>query len=181
MEENYDKLLCLDLNGLLVAKIDKSQPRPPNSIKIGRYWIVFRPGYENFLSKMYSRYKVAFFTSTSQENGSKIINSLLNEEQDQNTAFTWYRDHTHFDPKPYNDPYAVVKKLDDIWTNPVVNEHRQWSEENTLLIDDEYKKARFNPEDNVLIVKTFNGDPNDTELKHLSSRIRHKFENMQYD
>lgn len=158
------RLLILDINGLLCCKIKSN----------AWYDVVIRPGVTTFLSHCYNHYRVAFFSSTTQQNAEPILVHLLTRKQIMNTEFVWYRDRTHRDDR---DPTGIktIKKLSDVFDNPVINQHNAYHPGNTLIVDDEASKMIFNDPRNVLIVPTFMGAADDTDLTRLHLAIHDKF------
>ena len=183
------KLIVLDINGLLVYKsfTKNNQNTSLNTIKLNSYNVDIRPHYKEFLEFCYTYATVGFLSSTNKMNVDKILKHILTTEQKKNTLFVWSRDRTHFDNTNdntnCNNSIETIKKLSDVWDNPVVNEYRTFNDTNTLIIDDSAIKLRFNDAKNVLICSTFdNSKPNskpDTHLIDLVDMIKEKFDAMQ--
>src|SRR5579864_8673580 len=155
---NMRHLLLLDINGVLCRKIEKNHTADGNSngspsvLRLGSYDVELRPGARDFLTNAYNRFTVGFFSSTTYRNAHQILDALLTKEQKAKTCCFWYRDRTRFDPDADANSFDTIKLLDDIYQNPVVNEHRIWSNGNTVLIDDSFKKNRFNRTENFILV-----------------------------
>jgi len=145
------KLLILDLDGVLCCKKGKE--------------IIFRPDTFRFIEEVYSKYNIGFFTSCTYKTMKRILGSLLTEQQDYDTIFKWSRDHTHLDNES-PCPWDTYKLLSDVWDNPVVNPNRYWNKYNTLMIDDSPNKMRYNPPENWMAVRSFNGE-DDSMLEYL--------------
>lgn len=174
--ESHTRLLLLDINGLLCCKMPKiSHCGNLEILNLNSYNVIMRPGCREFLEFCYAGFTVGFFSSTNKWNVDAILKKLLNSEQQKTTAFKWYRDHTHFDP---DTEYATIKKLQDIFDNPVVNENRKYSSENTILLDDSEAKTRFNDPNNIIICEAFTGKEDDRFLFELMELIPQKFENL---
>lgn len=168
-----NKLLVLDINGLLCKRIDKETlyDHKLKCIKLHSYNVILRPYYKEFLHHCYANYHVAIFTSGKQSNTKIILNALLTKEQINNTVFVWCRDRNRLDPDFNTDIFTTnfdtIKCLQDIYDNPIVNEYRIYNASNTLLLDDSYRKCRYNNPNNFLICNSFTGSTEDDYLQHL--------------
>jgi len=177
-------LLLLDINGLLCCKVPKGQDikkyAKSDILKLNSYKVIIRPHCREFLESCYSKFTVGFFTSTCEWNVKAILNKLLTPEQHKATALMWFRDRTRFDPILSADKmgFDTIKMLEDVFQNPMVNEKRLYSKENTLLIDDSPTKTRFNDPSNIIICKAFVGEENDRGLLDLLEIIPQKFEDL---
>lgn len=174
------QLLLLDINGLFCYKIPKNKAVESVSLEIielNSYKVIMRPGYREFFDFCYDHYTVGFFTSTNQWNVDIILNKVLNRKQMKNTAFKWYRDRTRFDPDSENS-YDTIKKLEDVFDNPVINKERKYHSGNTVLIDDSETKTRFNDPKNILICEPFIGKEDDRILFELMELLPEKFKEL---
>lgn len=160
-------LLILDINGVLCCKVNKSEP-PSNleRIELYSYDVLLRPGYREFLDFCFSKYQVAFFTSTIEHNALIILKSMLTPEQMEKVVFKWFRDKTRMDIE--NGTYATAKILSDVFTD-------QYTKYNTIICDDSLDKLRFNNSENTLIFPEFKGDINDHVLINMPEEIIKKF------
>jgi hypothetical protein len=160
-----DKLLLLDINGLLCCKVPKGQ-----GLSIKSYDVILRPYYKEFLDWCYKHYKVGYFSSTSAINAKLILNYLLTPEQKEHCVLFWFRDKTQLDPYP-KKRYDTIKSLIDVY------DHVEYvfNDCNTLIIDDSYNKVRFNLQKNVLLCQPYKNDKDDDELIRLMSDIVTKY------
>lgn len=176
--ESHTRLLILDINGLLCCKMPKSYPNTELEIlELKSYKVLMRPGYREFLDLCYNNFTIAFFTSTYEGNANAILKKLLTAEQQKVTAFKWFRDRTHFDPDS-STPYNTIKKLQDIFDNPVINADRKYHSSNSILTDDSPTKTRFNDPKNIVICEPFTGKEEDHVLFELFELIMDKFNNL---
>lgn len=168
-----NKLIVLDINGLLCKKINKDIVYNKNltCIPLNSYNVILRPYYKEFLNFCYTNYHVSIFTSGTINNTKIILDKLLTKEQLKLTKFIWCRDKNRLDPDYHMDifttSYDTIKVLQDIYDHPVINEHRIYNNNNTILLDDSYKKCRFNNINNYIICNSFNIDVNDNYLLEL--------------
>lgn len=170
------KLVILDINGLFCRKIDKKDKETPKPHwkTFNHYYIELRPKAEETLINLFAVYRVAFYSSTTEPNASRILNYVLSSDLRRALEFTWYRDQTDWDPNT-GKGHATVKRLDRVFSNPIANEFREWNESNTIIVDDSPEKHRFNKPKNVLIIPAFIGNPDDDELESLLAKISTKF------
>jgi hypothetical protein len=181
---NNNRLLVLDINGVLCCKMPKNSiiSEQLELLELKRYTVIMRPGYREFLDFCYDNFTVAFFSSTTYSNANAILDKLLSSEQKSRTAFRWVRGRTHFDPDYLNDSqttfHDTIKKLSDIFDNPIINDKRKYNESNTILCDDSEVKTRFNEKKNIIIFKPFEGDENDNILFEMMKMIPDYFENL---
>jgi hypothetical protein len=174
-----EKLVLLDINGLLCCKIKKNVEINKSSeiLDLNSYKVILRPHYKEFLDFVYNNYKVGFFSSTCEWNAKEILNKLLNKEQKKLTVLMWFRDRTHIDPDSI-DTYDTIKKLEDVFDNPVFNVKRKYHSGNTILIDDSKTKTRFNNPNNIIICESFTGNEDDCVLFELINLISDRYNNL---
>jgi hypothetical protein len=176
-------LILLDVNGLLCLKLPKRSPPdldPNDVIKINGYLkILVRPGVRAFIAELAARYTVGIYSSTTRPNLNKIITGIFGPSH----PFIFIADRTLTQPDPTigTDPtipfYQTVKNLSSIWNHPELNPDQQWNESNTLLVDHEAHKLRFNPPRNILVTPEFTLQTYQTQsepLTYLSESILNK-------
>lgn len=151
-------LIVLDINGMLCIKLEK---RTPGSVRCPSYDVKLRPYVTEFLHHMYTYYKVAFFSSTTEKNAIPICNALLTEEQRNNTLFFWFRDKTRTDPE--SNDHSTIKLVHDI--------REIYDYAKILIIDDSATKLRFNHASEVLVCDTYERNDDDTHLLDLITMI----------
>lgn len=157
-------LVLLDINGILGVKTD-TKPENQEYISCRSYYFIIRPNIREFLTKLREFATVGIFSSTNYTNVAAIL-SVIDPEFKKTFTPLMDRSMTAFDPNTKG--VETVKNLDIFWSNPVHNSNRKWNSGNTLLIDDDYSKVRFNDEKNILVV-----NEND-DLDLLLRKIREK-------
>lgn len=173
------RLLLLDINGLLCCKKPKDWCSVNlEVIELNSYKVVKRPGYSEFLDFCYSNFSVGFFSSTTKLNSDYIIDGLLTIQQRNKTVLMWFRDRTHFDPDCGKNSNDTIKKLQDIFDNPVINANRKYHSGNTILLDDSSVKTRFNDPKNIVICKAFEGNDDDQEFFEMMKIIPERFDEL---
>lgn len=183
--EKEDKLVVLDINGVFCRKLTPEETRELKGVdgivklEGSKFTggVEFRPGYLEFFDRLLTKYHVAIFSSTTHKNASSIIQA--SQLKSQEFDFLWYRDRTRFDPEGQGgeiQSFETIKMLNDIYDNPIVNMHRQWSDRNTIIIDDSSTKVRFNKSENVLVISSFKGaSEGDNYLLEVAELIDAKF------
>jgi hypothetical protein len=168
-------MILLDINGVLCCKVPKNSDK--YDFELNSYKVIVRPGCSEFLDFCYNQFTVGFFSSTGYTNAHAILKRILTPDQWKLTKIMWFRDRTHFDPE-YVNSHDTIKKLQDIFDNPMVNAKRQYNSENTILVDDSSIKTRFNNPKNIVIVGTFKGDKDDYILFPMMDIITQKFKEL---
>ena len=176
------RLLLLDINGILCCKKTKNFISK-DMLELKSYKVQTRPGCSEFLDFCYNNFSVGFFSSTTRKNAEAILSLLLTSQQRQNTILMWFRDRTHLDPDVIKDStifyYDTIKKLQDIFDNPVINEKRKYHSGNTILVDDSIAKTRFNDPKNIVICESFDGNQDDKVLYEIMEILPERFERLQ--
>jgi hypothetical protein len=185
MSSSKAKLIVLDINGLFCEKLVRgSLPADEvlRTVDTGKYTVVIRPGAKALLDFIYKFADVGFFSSTSVTNAKNIINSLLTKSQKKRAKFMWFRDRVQLDPDYGQEgvsKFDTVKNLTQIFLSPELNESRKYSPLNTLIIDDDFKKVRFNDERNILVVPSYRVSDEKDDTNFIISQIREKFEELE--
>lgn len=169
------KLVILDLNGLLIDKVrnfkcdittDLDYLDHPN----GKIRIFKRPEAEWFIETLLEKYDVAVWSSTTKPNAEFMLNAVFSKDQIKQLKFVWYRARTQLDPDYGKDEtvkdFDTVKRLEQVWLDPYINTSRQYSVENTVIIDDEMHKIRHNPEQTRIIAEVFDYRSYDENYLH---------------
>lgn len=152
-------LFIFDVNGVLCKAIKKSKA-------------TFRPGLRELFDVIAKEddIKVAFWTSKMIHNGEPLIKNVLEQaghpEIFDKAVFRWYSTECTRSPT-IADPYAVVKDLRRVW-----KKFPQYSQDNTLLLDDDRYKAGAYAESNLLLIPAFIGDKSDRVLFNLSQQMK---------
>ncbi|CAF1059357.1 unnamed protein product [Adineta ricciae] len=165
------RLIILDLNGLLIHRLYKSdyvknkrffeeqyrlghltRPEPK-----GNFAVWFRPHVKSFLDWLLEHFHVAIWSSVLQHNIAPIVESLFPDEHERDRLLFWWNqdncfveeDPTATDPKKMKSFY---KRLTSVWDTVEINERWLINQPNdvqltdhTLLIDDNNLKVRDNP------------------------------------
>lgn len=166
-------LLILDLHGVLVQRVRLSEKRIMTASKrqrkpwrrIAKHDIWQRPNLHDFFSLASARHTLAIWSAAHSFSIIPLIEALsddvgLSHPPLKNRLF-FVSDRSSCRPDPKSGRFAVVKYLPDFW-----NQFEQFSDRNTLIVEDTLSKIRFNllsavvvPEYNVDNYRhTFNDD-----------------------
>jgi len=147
---NRDVLLVFDLNRTLIKRTKNS--------------VICRKYLKTFLEYCFSKYSIGIYTSMVKHNTDSVLKSIMTEDQLHALMFIWDREYTYPDPEP-------ITKWDTIkYVSSISKEYPGYK---ILLIDDEFKKVRFNDDKNILVVTPFE-DKNDDLLLEIIARIEIK-------
>ncbi|KAF8107304.1 hypothetical protein N665_0124s0095 [Sinapis alba] len=143
------KLLVLDLNGLL-ADIVSPLADCKADINIGRRAIFKRPFCEEFLKFCFDNFEVGIWSSRKKNNVDRITDFLLGDMKSK-LLFCWdmsYCATTTLGSLENRHKYVVFKDLSQLWEkhDPKLPWQKgDYSETNTVLLDDSPYKALLNP------------------------------------
>ncbi|MBL3658997.1 NIF family HAD-type phosphatase [Fulvivirga sediminis] len=137
-----------------------------------KYKVYIRPGLKQFLDKLIINFKVAVWSSASDDYVKKIVNKIFPEEYP--LEFVWGRsmctlqhDTQSLDDLGYSDYYnhlnysKILKKIKKRGIGRL---------ERTLIIDDTPRKSKYNY-GNAIYPSEFKGDQSDNELELLTKYL----------
>lgn len=154
-------LVLLDVNGVLGVKIPNNETNNTNNsyktnnidnidnnsiIELKSYNFLLRHDMDKLYRELTSKYDVGIYSSTSYPNLARILSNYK-------FPFIADRSHTFYDPD--SSSFETIKDLRNILDNPVFNPDRKWSYTNTVIVDNDYNKLRFNDSKNTLIVEEY--------------------------
>jgi len=171
----FSGLVLLDLDGVLVhrdylkhSSHTREQDMSGSKLtqyKIGNFRVSFRPGCFQFLVKLANKgYHIGFFSSTTHRNANPMVGKILNDlsknskykkKVKKSIMVKYFRDRNRWDPEGKPDSYKVIKMLSDVWSNPIANPSRLYNKDNTLIVDDELAKVRYNDPGNYIVCTAF--------------------------
>lgn len=142
-------LVVLDLNGTLLVRPNKMQPRVFN----------IRPGVHQLLDYLLDNHVVMVYSSAQPANVEAMVDALLSKKRAKFLAAIWGRDKLDLTPAQYKEKVQVYKKLEKVWADEHIQAtcpHGQprWSQANTVLVDDSHLKALSQPH-NLIQVREF--------------------------
>ena len=165
------RLIILDLNGLLIHRLYKSeylkckrllqdhyrQNHLTEAVPKGNFAVWFRPNVKEFILWLMDHFHVAIWSSVLQHNIQPIVEHLFPDEAERDRLLFWWNqeqcyvedDPTATDPKKAK---SFFKRLSSVWDSVDTTERWLVNQPNnaelrdhTLLIDDNKAKARDNP------------------------------------
>lgn len=158
------KLLVLDINGLLadivpVARISQECKPGPDTIIAGKA-VFKRPFCDEFLEFCFERFSVGVWSSRTKKNVDSVLNFIMGEKR-QNLLFCWDQSHCTWTPyyTPENDDKPLLlKKLNKLWEKSETDlpwKRGDYSDSDTLLLDDSPYKALLNPPNTAIFPQTY--------------------------
>jgi hypothetical protein len=139
-----DLLIILDLNGTLLCR--KKGKNAQGSISPN-----IRPGLREFLSYLFTSFKVMIWTSARPENAQRMVQAAFLQEEQQKLLAIWGRDTLGLTSAQYNAKVQVYKTLERVWKGEFMIYHPNqpdqivFDQTNTVLFDDSTEKAVAHP------------------------------------
>ncbi|KAK5120068.1 hypothetical protein LTR85_006549 [Meristemomyces frigidus] len=159
-------LVVLDLNGTLLYRKQR-----------GGSTFVERPRLKEFLYYLLSHHRVMVWSSARPGNVEPMCAKLFTAEQRKNLVAVWGRDKLRLSTDHYNQKVQVYKQLSWIWSDHIIasscaGSEREWSQENTVLIDDSVEKAASEPH-NIIKIDEFEAKPEQMECDVLGHVVKY--------
>ncbi|KAK4550637.1 hypothetical protein LTR36_000216 [Oleoguttula mirabilis] len=159
-------LVILDLNGTLLYRKQR-----------GGSTFVGRPRVKEFLHYLLTYHRVMVWSSARPENVGPMCDQLFTAEQRKNLVAVWGRDKLRLSKDHYNEKVQVYKQLSWIWKDHVIasscgGPEREWSQENTVLIDDSVEKAASEPH-NIIKIHEFEAKREQMEIDVLGQVVKY--------
>lgn len=186
------KLIVFDLNGVFFDRVKLKDADPNDDRKYYDYgWMRYyiKEGIYKFINKYSKTYDMGIYTSMTHDNVHNILKKMFGCKYKYKFKFILTREHVKFDPEygllPEIESYDTVKHLDDIFMNPMCNKYRKYNPDNTIIIDDSYKKIRFNDPKNVIILNSNINESNHgytvcSSYKDISELLEKSLKNKKY-
>jgi carboxy-terminal domain RNA polymerase II polypeptide A small phosphatase len=156
MPAHHHKLLVLDLDETLVHATETRLPAPEDFC-YEQYYVYKRPFVTGFLTEMAQHFKLAVWSSASDDYVTAIANRLIPPAV--STEFIWGRSRCTLKRDLTFDTYYFEKKLDKL-------KKKGWPLEQIIIVDDSPEKTRSNY-GNAVYINEFTGRQDDEELMHL--------------
>lgn len=165
-QEGVGKLVLLDINGVLCAKIPngeltKRQLKEWPLVPINKHCqLLVAPGIVDEIRALRDKgYTLGVFSSTETRNVKKTLEMVFGTKTPEVFEIIADRGLTELDPDYGMDPqveiHDTVKRLARIWKSPLLNPDRRWGPTNTVLVEHDYRRVRFCPAGNVILVPEF--------------------------
>ncbi len=161
MSEPASILLILDIDETLVYASEKRLAQEPDC-RVGPYFVYVRPYLQEFLQSCNEHFRLAVWSSSSADYLKAIVTAILPNEL--KLEFVWGRERCiqRFDGELQEIYY--VKDLKKV-------RRLGFHLDRMLILDDTPKKVERNF-GNAISAKRYFGDPDDSELLHLSRYLK---------
>lgn len=161
MAEIAPILLILDIDETLLYASETGLEQEPDC-RVGPYSVYVRPNLLEFLQCCNEHFRLAIWSSSSADYLSAIVTAIIPDEM--KLEFVWSRERCiqRFDGELHETYY--VKDLKKA-------QRMGFDLDRMLIVDDTPKKVERHF-GNAIYVKPYFGDPDDTELRHLSSCLK---------
>jgi TFIIF-interacting CTD phosphatase-like protein len=152
----HRKLLILDLDETLFYATEHSLLRP-ESFRVEPYRVYLRPQLEAFLSFCAARFDLAVWTSSSPDYAEAMVREVFGESHA--LVFVWARDRC--------TPRVDARSHDAYWVKNLKKVKKMgYRLAEVLVVDDTPRKHESNY-GNLIQVRGFGGDADDSELLHV--------------
>ncbi|RZK31813.1 MAG: phosphoprotein phosphatase [Hymenobacter sp.] len=166
-----EKLLILDLDETLIHA-SATEVRPGADFQVFHYFVYQRPGLADFLLACAQHFKLAIWSSASDDYVQAVVRQLL--PPGITLEFVWGRSRcTPFTTPQLNEygyynldaasSYEYAKRLKKV-------RRRGFSLQQTLIVDDTPAKVQHNY-GNAIYIKPYLGEVADEELQHLAAYL----------
>lgn len=167
MEE--DKLLLiLDIDETLIHATSKEIPHLDFNFKVFNYFVYKRPYLDDFLKFAFENFKVAFWSSASDDYVEIVVNTLI--ENKFSPEFIWGQKRCTPIRKELIDDYGYYQSdgfAHYLYTKQLKKIRKKgFRLERVIIIDDTPSKVS-NSYGNAIYINEFNGQTEDIELKKL--------------
>ncbi|KAI0381776.1 HAD-like domain-containing protein [Hypomontagnella monticulosa] len=147
-------LVVIDLNGTLLYR-----PNPKNPTHF-----IERPYAKEFLRYCINTFKVVIWSSAKPANVDRMVNQLIESDLLPSVVAIWGRNRFNLTEHDFNARTMCYKRLTKLWADPqIAAAHpeaaagKNWSQADTLLVDDSLEKARSEPY-NLVPIPEFDGN-----------------------
>ncbi|MBN1996486.1 HAD family hydrolase [candidate division KSB1 bacterium] len=154
---SHEKLLILDLDETLISAHETALEIPPDFTVCEIYHVYRRPYLNQFLEFCFSNYKVAVWTTASEDYAEQVVENIFPEPD--GLQFIWARKRCTFRRNPERDYYYWIKDLKKV-------KRLGYSLDQVLFVDDDPVKIERHYGNHIPIL-SFTGSVDDRELFYL--------------
>lgn len=164
--QRHKYTICLDMNGVLLARYFGNDPTRPNrepDYRIKNHLVYLRPGFKKFINVMLHNFNVGIWSSIRKDNLDILCKTIFTPEQLKRLRFILDGSYCTLIP---NDE-TLVEKLD----KPIMLKETKKlfglygiDAEHVVLLDDSEYKAALNTSGISIHPSSYIGDINDKEL-----------------
>lgn len=156
------KLLILDLDETLIFASETPLSQPPDFLVSNNYYVYKRPFVEQFLVWCFENFDVAVWTSATKDYAAEIVANIFPQPQG-NLSFLWSRERC--------TPSLDLETQETFWEKKITKLRRRgYNLENIIVVDDTPQMWR-NSYGNLVRVKSYFGELEDSELGKLKSYL----------
>lgn len=155
------KLLVLDLDETLMYAAEEALGRPAD-FQVERFHVYKRPHVQEFLSSSAELFDLAVWTTSTEDYAEAIIQKLFPGHV--SLAFVWARQRCTIASNPDTRERFWIKDLKKLKKHGYLLER-------VIVVDDSPEKLQRNY-GNLVMVKPYQGDPDDAELLLLLPFLR---------
>lgn len=153
------KLLVLDLDETLIFGTERELERPCD-FSVGPYFVYLRPGLDSFLEAVARIYELGVWTASTQGYADPIVERIFPHAK---PSFVWARSRCTMRFNPDTVEHEWVKNLDKL-------KKKGYDLNQVLMVDDTPEKL-LRHYGNLVRVKSWEGNPTDTELSQLATYL----------
>ncbi|CCG83022.1 Uncharacterized FCP1 homology domain-containing protein C1271.03c [Taphrina deformans PYCC 5710] len=139
------KLVVLDLNGTLVWRPDRARSGHPPKL---------RPGLREFTRFLFANFAVMVWSSSTPNSVSTMCNAIFDDDQSNRLVAAWARDTLGLTQQQYRSKVQTYKNLDWLWENNHLRRIKQFSQRDTIIIDDGLEKVKQHP-NNIIVIPEY--------------------------
>ncbi|EOR01483.1 hypothetical protein E3P92_00478 [Wallemia ichthyophaga] len=156
------QLIVFDLNGTLIATKSRNDKQRPHLAQLQKMLFDHHRG----------QFDVMVYSSAMRHNVARYVDSAFNATHRQHLKAVYTREDMSMSARDYKNKVQTYKDLELVWHGSEADgsdadaEHPQYSQYNTILVDDSAEKAAFQPW-NLLQVSTWDGSSTDSMLVAL--------------
>lgn len=174
------KLIVLDLNGLLIERLHKSEFKKKNLSVFADFvtskniLVFYRPYAKEFLKYVFRAYDVGVWSSMTKKNTFDILENLLTREQRASLKLVLTQENCRHDGEYIGNKPIFYKEFDKLCTLKNLRVYKK----NIIIIDDSAYKCRYNPPNTSIhptrfVLSDNFGDGVDIELLRLENYLKY--------
>lgn len=138
------KLIILDLNGTIINKKSRNTSQRPHLV--------------DFKSFLFRNFSVIVYSSAMYKNVQRYVQSAFDVEQQSRLLAVYSRENMQMSSNDFKNKVQTYKDLEMIW-----RKHKEYDQNNTILIDDSSTKAALQPF-NLFLLSTWDDSKDDSMM-----------------
>ena len=153
--------ICLDMNGVLIARYYGDDPNKPNresDYKIKNHYVYLRPGFKKFINVLLHNFNVGIWSSVSKGNLDILCKTIFSPEQLKRLKFVLDGSYCTIVPNEGSEKPIMLKETKKLFEIYGINQ------DHLVLVDDSEYKAVLNTSGISIHPSSYIGDINDKAL-----------------